>query len=200
MSQLIRLFNQHDFTIYMYMRINQQDKDWFIIFYYQVYKKYVHSNTTWLDWHCVQFSGRFHPYCQSALVLSVITRHSYVYLVFWRELSSYFGTWCGFSDSKKGRTLVIFLSHWWNWLWCGLVKCLRLSAASSPLQEGYRPGVSPMFPQPYVPTFLRIFFSLTILKIRPYVPTDLCSQIYFEKLVPMFPQPYVPTFLDFSEN
>ena len=105
----------------------------------KVTKKSVHSNTTWLDWHCVQFSGRFHPYCQSALVLSVITRHSYVYLVFWRELSSHFGTWCGFSDSKKGRTLVIFLSHWWNWLWCGLVKCLRLSAASSPLQEGYRP-------------------------------------------------------------
>ena len=72
-----------------------------------------------------------------------------------------------------------------------------------------------MFPQPYVPTFLRIFFSLTILKIRPYVPTALCShiskdffsltilkiwpyvptalcsQIYLKKLVPMFPQPYV---------
>src|SRR4029434_3001491 len=34
---------------------------------------------------------------------------------------------------------------------------------------------SPMFPQPYVPTFLRIFYSLTILTIRPYVPTALCS-------------------------
>src|SRR4029434_8112433 len=33
-------------------------------------------------------------------------------------------------------------------------------------------GVSPMFPQ-------------------PYAPTDLYSQIYFEKLVPMFPQSYV---------
>ena len=38
-----------------------------------------------------------------------------------------------------------------------------------------------MFPQPYVPSFLRIFFSLKILKIRPYVPTALCS------LSPMFP-------------
>src|SRR4029434_6446559 len=122
---------------------------------------------------------------------SACCRPGFLYLFYSKAHLFVFVTGWGRTDSP------LILAN----LYSILINKRLLCVTKSNISICYRwEGVSPMCPQPYVPTFLRIFFSLTILKIVPYVPTELCSQIYFEKGVPMFPQSCVPTFLDFSEN